>query len=138
MLRLAGRLLLVPIGLALAAVAALAVVATLGLERLTHAAHGRDLDLGVLGDLWRLAKVGLALGSTTTAVLVLLLVVIGETARIRSSLYYIFGGGAVLAGPALLAGGFDGPSLLPKLWQTLATAGFAAGLVYWLVAGRRA
>ena len=71
----------------------------------------------------------------------LLLVIIGEVARIRGALYYVIGGGAALAVVPLLAR-LGQPArvleLSPVVWQVLATAGFAGGFVYWLLAGRRA
>ena len=70
----------------------------------------------------------------------LLAVIVGEVARIRSALYWVPAGGlAIAAAPFLLR--LSSPATtgaLPStaLLQLLATAGFAAGLVYWLLAGR--
>jgi hypothetical protein len=49
------------------------------------------------------------------------------------------GGGAASAAIPLLAR-LDVAGTLPQatVWQLFATAGFAAGLVYWLLAGRNA
>jgi hypothetical protein len=69
-------------------------------------------------------------------------VIVGEVARLKSALYYVVGGGVAIAiipliaglsTPAALAGG-----LSPVVWQVLATAGFAGGFIYWLLAGRTA
>jgi hypothetical protein len=71
----------------------------------------------------------------------LAIVLIGELARIRSVLYYVVGGGVALALLPLLAGlGMPPAAERPAsvVWQVLATAGFAGGFVYWLLAGRRA
>jgi len=53
----------------------------------------------------------------------------------------VAGGGAALAAVPLLArvqqsGAFAMPE--HTVWQVFATAGFAGGLVYWLIAGRNA
>ena len=145
MLRLLGRLLLVGFACLSAAGATAFVLFTLGLERLTRAAHGASADEAMewtfdfawtsLPLLDRLLSVP---GMVVLAALAL--VAVGEIARIRSVLYYVAGGGLVLASAALLVrGSGDGASLLTgAAWQVLATAGFAGGLVYWVLAGRRA
>ncbi|MGE0697736.1 MAG: hypothetical protein AB7O57_01440 [Hyphomicrobiaceae bacterium] len=139
-LRALGRLVMVPLGLLLAAFAAIAVLLSLGLEMTTqtlasHPANGErievlmDLGFGLLGVL-----------AAASIVPALLVVVVGEVARIRSMLYYVAGGGAALALLPWLArwGGIDqGPSSA-RVLTVLATAGFGGGFVYWLVAGRRA
>ena len=56
-------------------------------------------------------------------------------------LYYVVGGGAALAVVPLLSRLGQPASVLeisPVVWQVLATAGFAGGFVYWLLAGRTA
>jgi hypothetical protein len=71
----------------------------------------------------------------------LAVVIVGEVARIRSWLFYMIGGGLSLGLLPLVAkaGAPDLMTMPPTaLWQVLATAGFAGGLVYWLVAGRTA
>jgi hypothetical protein len=76
-----------------------------------------------------------------TLVPALLVVIVGEAARIRSAVYYVVGGGAALAVvPLLLRIGQPGSAmeLSSTVWQVLATAGFAGGFVYWLLAGRTA
>ena len=90
-----------------------------------------------------LDMVGMALRFATVHTLVpaLLLVIVGEVARIRSAVYYIVGGGVALAVVPLLTR-MGQPTtaveLSPVVWQVLATAGFAGGFVYWLLAGRTA
>ena len=137
-----GRLLLVPLGLALAGAGAMFVLVSLGLERATHAAAKRDWDLFDLTDAgFDVLKQGQLMASVATFVPVLLLLVIGEVARIRSALYYVFGGGLALASIPLMAKlGYGNATLAPTdaLWQVFATAGFAGGFIYWLVAGRKA
>lgn len=134
--RLLGRLILVPLGFVLAAIATLAVVATLGLERVTRLLHGRDVDVdGIVG----IASYAYSLAAVTTVVPALIVVLVGEVARIRSTLYYVVGGGlALLALPMLVGFGHLEHDLgqSSSIWQVSATAGFAGGMVYWLVAGR--
>ena len=58
-----------------------------------------------------------------------------------SALYYVIGGGAALAVVPLLTRLGQPTTVLelsPVVWQVLATAGFAGGFVYWLLAGRNA
>jgi len=58
-----------------------------------------------------------------------------------SALYYLGGGGAALAAIPLLSHfGQSATFVLPNpaVWQVFATAGFAGGFIYWLLAGRRA
>jgi hypothetical protein len=139
--RAIGRLILVPLGFILASLAAMFILFTLGTERLTHAMHGREVDPDTITAMFDLVQQAIALFSAFTIVPAILLVIIGEVARIRSSLYYILGGGAVLAAWPLLSrlGTIaQDPAQLGVVWQVFATAGFAGGFIYWLVAGRRA
>lgn len=135
-----GRMIVVPIAFIIAAVGAIAVLFTLGSERIVHAVTGSggvesvDIAIDLLGLGWLLL-------SGITILPALGLVIIGEVARIRSALFYILGGGAALAAIPLLARyGQSAASALPPalIWQVFATAGFAGGLIYWLIAGRRA
>jgi hypothetical protein len=139
--RVLGRLVMVPLGFILATLMSATILFTLGFERLTHTIYRRDV---VIEDWFRtldLASDTIGLLSTFTVIPAILLVIVGEVARIRSSVYYIVGGGAVLAAWPLMnrfgAIGQD-PSKLADLWTVFATAGFAGGFIYWLVAGRRA
>lgn len=144
MLGLIGRLLLVAIGAVAAAIAAVAVVVSLGSERLVQAvpeARIGNEDLSwVLGWLEH-AQFLWGLAALSSIVPGLIAIAIGEIGRIRSLLYYVAAGGAALVVLPWLAQVSSGEALaLPKavVLQVLATAGFAAGLVYWAVAGRRA
>ena len=92
MARALGRLLMVPLGFILGAVAALALLMTLGLERATHAVHGGAVDLTQWSQILDLARGFYGLASAATVIPALLLVIIGEVARIRSSIYYVLGG----------------------------------------------
>jgi hypothetical protein len=134
-----GRLILIPIAALLAIAATLFVLVTLGLERLTHATQGQSLDPDTLGTAFDWIATGLQWASGLTLVPALAVIVIGEVARIRSWLYYVLGGGAAVACIPLLTamnGSVGGAIALPAVWQVLATAGFAGGFVYWLIAGR--
>lgn len=141
-LRTIGRLIMVPLGFLLGSATALFILASLGMERLTHAMQSREVSLSEWNAVFDLARQVSALASAATIVPALLLVIIGEVARVRSSVYYILGGGAALAAFPLLArtGSLQGGdfSAIGVIWQVFATAGFAGGFVYWLIAGRNA
>lgn len=135
-----GRMIVIPLGFVLGAFAAVFVLVTLGLERLTQVLHVDSPD-GAVETVFDVVLQAHLLLAGITVVPAILLVVVGEVARIRSALYYILGGGLALAAVPLLArigttGAGDAPAAI--VWQVFATAGFAAGAVYWLVAGRRA
>lgn len=136
--RALGRLLIVPLSFLIAAMAAGFVLFTLGLERVTHAVrledefHSPEMIIGLM-------EHGLILVAGMTIIPALAVIVIGEVARIRSVIYYLVGGGIALAAIPLLssyasANGFATPDAV--VWQVFATAGFAGGFVYWLLAGR--
>ena len=68
-------------------------------------------------------------------------VVIGEVARIRSILYYILAGGAAAAIMPIIATVQEtdvSPAYSAQYFAIIATAGFAGGFVYWMIAGRNA
>jgi hypothetical protein len=139
--RFIGRLILVPLGLLLAALAAFGVLATLGLERLTHAISADGPASRSLDEIFEFLRLAMLLLSSLTLLPALAVVIVGEAARVRSLLYYVVGGGlALIAIPILARLGQGGGQVLPAaaVWPVFATAGFAGGLVYWLVAGRRA
>jgi hypothetical protein len=136
------RVIVVPIAFLVSAAFTLFVVVTLGMERITQAMHGKaqegaDSITAILDLLWQ----GYILASGLTLLPALAVVLIGEVGRIRSAVYYIVGGGAALAAIPLLARLGQGQEMVlpaPVVLQVLATAGFAGGFVYWLLAGRRA
>ena len=141
MMRAVGRIILLPIAFVLAAVATLFVVFSLGQEHVVQAISARGSDEVPVGAIMDLVGMALRFASVHTLVPALLLVIVGEAARIRSAVYYIVGGGVALAVVPLLTR-FGQPTsvleLSPTVWQVLATAGFAGGFVYWLLAGRTA
>lgn len=138
--RAMGRLILVPLAFLFATLTAAFVLVTLGLERVTVMLHGRGVEPDSLDALVQLFAEGVLLASALTIVPALLVVLVGEVARIRSLLYYLVGGGAALLAVPLLARFGEASSGVAgtALWQVFATAGFAAGFVYWLIAGRTA
>lgn len=141
--RTIGRVIVVALSFFFAAVAALLVLVTLGLERITGALHQQTIgDDDAVQTMFALMNQGLLLTAGFTIIPALAVVFIGEIARIRSAIYYVVGGGLALAAVPLLARYGQGGSVLPDpdqiVWQVFATAGFAGGFVYWLLAGRNA
>jgi hypothetical protein len=140
-LRTLGRLILVPIAFLLGAGTAAAVAIVLGLQKITVAMAGKEGGAETVEAYWEIAIQGGALVAALTLLPALAVVIVGEVARIRSWLYYMVGGGLSLGVLPLLARlQIPDLSAMPPaaLWQVLATAGFAGGLVYWLLAGRTA
>jgi hypothetical protein len=141
MFRALGRVILLPIAFLVAAVSALFVIISLGQERIVQALTGMRSDEPPIDAAFNLFTLAVQLVSVQTLLPALLLVIIGEVARIRGAFYYIIGGGAALAIVPLLTR-IGQPSgileLSPVVWQVLATAGFAGGFVYWVLAGRNA
>jgi hypothetical protein len=142
MLRLFGRVIVVSFGFVLATIAAVVFLLSVGLERMTHALHGKDFDVSQWGQIADVAGGFYSLATVATIVPAILVVIVGEVARIRKSLFYMIGGGASLAALPLLARvgtlGTDALGQIGLIWQVFATAGFIGGLVYWMVAGRSA
>jgi hypothetical protein len=141
-MRTFGRVLLIPFAMLAAALTTAAVIIMLGQEKIVQAMAGRASDEAVINAALDIFSLAIGLASVQTLVPPLLLVIVGEVARLKSALYYVVGGGvaiaiipliASLSTPAALAGG-----LSPVVWQVLATAGFAGGFIYWLLAGRTA
>lgn len=136
------RLIWIPIVFLISAIVAVFVLMSLGLEQLTH--HMRDLQPNEQGVLVMFSFVsqGLLLTTGLTLIPAILVVIIGEVARLRSALYYTIGGGLALVAIPLLARFAEADvaafSTAPLVWQVFATAGFAGGFVYWLLAGRHA
>jgi hypothetical protein len=141
MLRAVWRVIVLPIAFVLAVVATLVVIISLGQERAVQALSARGPESIPINAVVDLAALAMRLASIYTLVPALLLVIVGEVARIRSALYYVIGGGIALAIVPLLTRVNQPMTVLelsPVVWQVLATAGFAGGFVYWLLAGRNA
>lgn len=136
--RAIGRLFVVPLSFLLGGMVAGWVLLTLGLERVTQAVHVES-EAGDMDMLFDMVDHGLILVGGSTIIPAVIVILIGEIARIRSILYYVIGGGLSLVAIPLLAGyadpsGFAAPDAV--VWQVFATAGFAGGFIYWLLAGR--
>jgi hypothetical protein len=140
-LRTLWRLVVVCFAFFISAMAAGIVLVTLGLEKATQAINGVDVTASNIDSAMDMLMAAVRLMSAVTVLPALALVIVGEVARIRSSLFYVIGGGLALAAIPLLArfGSFgSGPVPGNLVWQIFATAGFAGGLAYWLLAGRKA
>ena len=136
-----GRMIIVPVAFVFAALVAIFVLITLGYERVVRATTGNTGFEGFEA-LFDLFSHGIVLASGLTILPALALVIIGEVARVRSGLYYVLGGGAALVAMPLLARFGQQTTTAATdaviVWQVFATAGFAGGFIYWLLAGRRA
>jgi hypothetical protein len=140
-MRAIARIVWLPFAFLIAAAVTIYVIVSLGQERIIQSVTGRGPDEVTLNAGFDLARLAYALLSVHTLLPALLLVIVGEVARIRSALYYVVGGGIALAVVPLMARLGQPLSVLqlsPVVWQVLATAGFAGGFVYWLLAGRNA
>jgi hypothetical protein len=140
-MRTVGRILWLPFAFLLAMAVTLFVIVSLGQERIVQAATGRGPDDVTINAGFDLARLAWTLLSVQTLLPALLLVIVGEVARIRGAMYYVIGGGAALAVVPLMSRLSQPLSVLDLssvVWQVLATAGFAGGFVYWLLAGRNA
>jgi hypothetical protein len=140
-LRALGRLVMVPLGLILGFASALAVLVSLGLEVTTQTLARQAGDFDKLEILVDMGLGFVTVAAAASLLPALLVVAVGEIARIRSVLYYVLGGGVAMALLPALArfGSADNAGAMPaRVWTVMATAGFAGGLVYWLVSGRRA
>ena len=140
--RTAGRLLIViPFAMLAASLTVMFILVTLGLERITAFLHAAPIETDDPEQLFAIMDQSLMLIASLTLIPALLVVIVGEIARIRSWIYYVAGGGVALAAIPLLARyGQSGTITSPEavVWQIFATAGFAGGFVYWLIAGRNA
>jgi hypothetical protein len=80
-------------------------------------------------------------GPALTALPALIAVVAGEVLKLRSWMYYVLAGGAALAVIPILAAPQSAELaevVASHAMTVFATAGFAGGFVYWLLAGARA
>ncbi len=145
MLRLIGRIILVPIAFILAVIAAAAVFAVLGYEYVAEAtAISTDDPEIMIEEWWNMAGQAKTVAAYLTGATILpaiLLVIIGESASIRSSVFYVVGAGLAMAAMPVLYDLSKANEISQTAQEALpmfATAGFAGGLVYWLIAGRTA
>jgi hypothetical protein len=145
-LRYVFRVLLLVVAFCLAAIVALTVLFALGSmwvgDELRAAAPPDDpfLHQGgaiVFGMMFFASTVAPAL----TALPALLAAMVGEVLKIRSWIYYVVAGGVSLLAIPVLAGTSEpGSAVIPvgEYMTIFATAGFAGGFIYWLLARARA
>jgi len=152
-MKLLLRLLWVAIAALVASLAGLAFMLACGLEWMTRMAAAQTPSDGAAVEGWLsvaekvLGQAGALLPVATAFTLVpgLIVLIVAEVARIRSLTYYLAAGGIAFAALPLmlrLASG-SGAAGVQMPWQTpllllIATGGFLAGAVYWVLAGRRA
>ena len=130
---------------ALAAVVALGVLFALGSysmgEELRDGYQPEDPELGFLVNVLSWLFGGASFFNVTAPTLTILpalgAIIIAEVAQIRSALYYLVAGGLAVVALPVLASPADTSFDLSNL-AIFATAGFAGGLFYWLLAGRKA
>lgn len=138
-----GRIFVVFIGFFLAMMAVVVLLTILGGQIFADVINQRYGDL-LNDDLATIAGFLSFIVGLYPALTVLpgvLVIVIGEIGHIRSLLYYLISGGlAVVAIPLIYVAMADTSVTLPSqtLLAVFATSGFAGGLVYWLIAGRKA
>ena len=136
------RVIVVPLAFLVSALVSAFVLVTLGMERVTQALHGTQMDsTDSVFAIFDFVSQGFVLATSMTLLPAFIIVLVGEVARIRAVLYYILGGGlALVSVPVLARYGDTADLILPStlVLQVFATAGFAGGFVYWLLAGRRA
>ena len=146
MTRYVMRALLVVVAFCVAALVALAVLFALGAlwvgDELRAAAPPQDPLFSHGGaTVFGIVLFAAIVAPALTALPALLAVVAGEVLRLRTWIYYVLAGGASLAAIPLLAGPPDEVlSSIPagEYMTIFATAGFAGGFIYWLLAGARA
>jgi hypothetical protein len=133
-MRLVGRIVWVLLAFIIASTAA-AMVVTIGSLR----PGSTDPGAGMVMD----EAVSLIVGvsamwiATMTLIPAALLIAIAEGFRLRSFAFYALAGAAI-AYYCGLGGGFAGEVAFDHTSELLAASGIAAGLIYWLLAGRRA
>ncbi len=130
MLRALWRVIVLPIAFVLAAVATLVVIISLGQERAVQALSARGPESIPIDAVVDLAALAMRLASIYTLVPALLLVIVGEVARIRSALYYVIGGGIALGDRA------DADARQPAHDRARAVARRVAGARHRRVRGR--
>ena len=155
-MKLILRLVWVAIAAFVASFAGLAFMLAFGLEWLarTAAAEAAPGATAVEGWLTLANKVvdqtaaSLPVATVFTLVPGLIVLIVAEVARIRSLTYYLACGGIAFAALPVILRATAGATAASAAaaatpWQTpflllIATGGFLAGAVYWLLAGRRA
>ncbi len=141
---LLGRTLWVIFAFCLAVSLALIILLLLGSYSMGEELRGDyqpDDDMGTIVNLISFFFGGASFLMVVTPVLsilpALLAVIIAEVIQVRNVLFYLITGGISVAALPLLASTGDTGFNLHAL-TIFATAGFAGGLFYWLIAGRNA
>jgi hypothetical protein len=147
------RLIWVAIAALVASLAGLAFMLVYSLELLARTAAAETPPDGTIAEgyidaawtVFNQAGALLPVATAFTLVPGLIVLIVAEVARIRSLTYYLAAGGIAFAAlPVMLRlAGRAGVAGAQMPWQTpflllIATAGFLAGAVYWVLAGRRA
>jgi uncharacterized membrane protein (DUF485 family) len=143
-LGLIGRFFVIAIAFFLALAIALTVLMALGSYWMgEELREGQDMsgDWGQIVSILSMLMGGASFLVVTTPILSVLpaivLIIIGEVAQLRSFYYYVIGGGLAMVTLPFLATP-AGTAFNPQMMSVFATAGFAGGLLYWLLAGRNA
>lgn len=143
-LRAIGRIIVVTIGFFLAMTTSLIMLVLLGGRELGSAyVEASDVDplFSLMADIWGVVLFAAALGPALTLLPSLAAIIIGEVARIRSAIYYVLAGGAALLALPLLYVTGDGITVAvpnARYMIIFSASGFLGGIVYWLIAGRKA
>lgn len=143
-----GRIIRVIVALLLAVFAGAVTLAILSarwmFDRFDEAAVGAD-PVFPIGEVAEMLVYSVEFAPALTLFPALVAVILGEVMRIRSLLYYVaMGGVAAVIVPVsagivpMNAAAAAAQGAVPAGLPIFATAGFAAGFVYWLIAGRHA
>jgi hypothetical protein len=138
-MRIIGRILGMIVAYWLACIAASLVLTIGALTPVWHDLKSFDLQSVVL---WSVVGVGAAIIGAVAMLPALLVIALAEGLALRSILVYAVLGGALALAMSYgldFAGYIETPdSHLARGHEVLAASGIAGGLVYWLIAGRRA
>lgn len=143
--RAVGRALSVLFGFLLATLAGAVTLFALGLswaadEAVRYAEQPQDEMTHMIHEGFGMLAFFVTVSPVLTLLPAIAVAVAGELARIRSAFYYITAGGLATAVMPLIASyrEYEQATYSAEYFAILATAGFAGGLVYWLVTGRNA
>ncbi len=144
-----GRIFVVGFSLLMSIITALAMLVMLGGRELGSVYKGQltedniEIDplFNFLFDISGMFFFFVALGPALTILPALLVVIVGEVARIRTLYYYVLAAGlVVLAIPFMYTTGDGIQYVVPnaRYMTIFAASGFVAGFIYWALAGRKA
>jgi len=133
-MRLVGRILWVLLAFMIASTAA-AWVMTIG--SLQPQSTGAGAGMAMNEALSLIVGVSAVWIAAMTLIPATLLIAVAEGFRLRSFAFYALAGAAIACYGGL-GGGFAGELAFDHTSELLAASGIAAGLIYWLLAGRRA